>query len=141
MTDYLKRIQESNELARQYLDEIIVEPLEYAKFKRKLRGYLLAKLMLAETTEEPDLYRLAVLSIKKNNSEGNLTDNAVLDERLQKYDCHRTNSAVNKRVLLIMRVERQLGIRLDNDEAAAMSTIDDLTEHVYCKYRELKERT
>lgn len=95
---------------------------EYGLFAEALRGYVLAKYLLPDTVTENGLYGLAVLSLKHQAvRDGKLPKDALL--RLEKYDCHQTDAAVQKKVLLIMRLERLLDCTLTDEQAVSCDTL------------------
>ena len=58
---------------------------------------------------------------------GGLSDN-VIRQQIKKYDCHQTSLAAQKKTLLFMFMERELGITLEDDEAVDIETMDQLAE-------------
>ena len=40
----------------------------------------------------------------------------MIQREIKKYDCHQTSLAVQKKVLLLMFIERELGIAMEDDE-------------------------
>ncbi len=134
MSDYAERIKQSNQLAQVYMDRLQLGAGDKSEFLLNLKGYLLAKYMLDADTGENNLYRLAILSIKQNIHPKDAGDYSAAIERVEKYDCHETNSALDKKVLFIMNVERQLNVMLDDDKAAEIVTIEDLVDQLYPAY-------
>ena len=49
---------------------------------------------------------------------------------IKKYDCHQTSLAVQKKVLLLMFIERELGIAMEDDEASDIENLDELADAV-----------
>ena len=65
--------------------------------------------MIQEDTQT-DIRKLVIISIKRQDlRKGNLPDE-VIQREIKKYDCHQTSLAVQKKVLLLMFIERELGI-------------------------------
>lgn len=90
------------------------------------------KLMLQEEEEE-QIRNLIILSIKqKDKKAGNLSDE-VIKKQIKKYDCHQISLAAQKKTLLLMFIERELGITLDDDEAVGIETMEQLAE-AFTKY-------
>lgn len=96
-----------------------------ALFAKALRGYVLAKYLLPDAVTEEGLYGLAIMSLKYQAvRDGKLPKDALL--RMEKYDCHQTDAAVQKKVLLIMRLERLLGCALSDEQAVSCDTLPQL---------------
>lgn len=90
------------------------------------------KLMLQEDEEE-QIRNLIILSIKQQDKKaGNLSDE-VIKKQIKKYDCHQTSLVAQKKTLLLMFIERELGITLDDDEAVGIETMEQLAE-VFTKH-------
>lgn len=94
-----------------------------------LRRAVNLKLMISEE-KETDIRKLAVMSIKRQDLQSaNLTDE-ILQKEIRKYDCHQTSLAVQKKVLLLMFMEKELGISMKDEEAVGIETLDQLAEAV-----------
>lgn len=98
-------------------------------FYREAAAYVYARLLLPEDCRETDLYKLAVESIQLFN-EGKTEEKELL-RRIAKPDCHHINSAVHKKILLIMGLEKQLGISLSEEDAEQADTLEKLAESLY----------
>ncbi len=108
--------------------------LETEKLLPLLRKAVCAKLMIEEQ-EERNLRNLVVISIKaRDRQAGNLSDD-VIRSQIRKYDCHQTSLVVQKKVLLLMYIERELGIHMSDEDAASIETLEDLARFagVYLK--------
>ena len=87
------------------------------------------KLMIQEDTQT-DIRKLVIISIKRQDlRKGNLPDE-VIQREIKKYDCHQTSLAVQKKVLLLMFIERELGIAMEDDEASDIENLDELADAV-----------
>lgn len=99
----------------------------------RLRRVILLRLMVEEEDADTDnLRNLCVLSIRRQ-TQGNegMSDHAI-GKQIEKYDCHQTNLVAQKKVLLMLFIERSLGIHLDDDESADIATVRDLAEKYCC---------
>ena len=89
------------------------------------RQAVLKKLMITEE-EESNIRNLVVLSIRMQDQiAGNLSD-AVIRSQIGKYDCHQTNLVVQKKILLLMFLERELGIHMCDEDMVSIETVQDL---------------
>lgn len=98
-------------------------------FSLLLRGYVLDRLGLPESVRETDLYELCVLSIKLRLHSLDAAAAEDLEERLKKYDCHQTEAAVQKKVLLLMHVERLLAV--PPAHGGSIRTMEELSRYLY----------
>lgn len=90
-----------------------------------LRWAVACKLMVGEQ-EESNIRNLVIISIKlQDQRAGNLPDE-VIRRQIKKYDCHQTSLVVQKKVLLLMYLERELGIHMSDDDASSVETLEDL---------------
>lgn len=105
----------------------------YADFYLVLRRYILFRLGLPEEVGQTDLYQLCLMSLKLQLHGAGSASGAALEARLKKYDCHRTEAAVQKKVLLMMHIERMLAV-----DPAPGGTIRTLEEFSSCLYQRLR---
>ena len=85
--------------------------------------------MIQEDTQT-DIRKLVIISIKRQDlRKGNLPDE-VIQREIKKYDCHQTSLAVQKKALLLMFIERELGIAMEDDEASDIENLDELADAV-----------
>ena len=94
---------------------------EGLSFESGLKAYVLQRLMLSPQEEETDLYRLCVLNLKR------LAGETIVNSP-QRYDCHQTNVAVKKKVLLIMHLEKLLHVHLNDDLTSRIETLPQLAD-------------
>ena len=129
-------IRENSERAKIYLKEFKEavrreaannEAVNQEAMCTSLRNAVCSRLMIdAEKAETDDIRKLCILSIRRQMSENvGLSDREIV-RQIEKYDCHQTNLVTQKRVLLMLYVERELNIRIGDDEAVDISTTEDL---------------
>ena len=124
----IDEIVKSTREASAVLDRIKSMPcegLEKEVILPLLRKAVNLKLMIQEDTQT-DIRKLVIMSIKR---QGNLPDE-VIQREIKKYDCHQTSLAVQKKVLLLMFIERELGIAMEDDEASDIENLDELADAV-----------
>lgn len=129
-------IRENSERAKKYLKEFKEavrreaannEAVNQEAMCTSLRNAVCSRLMIdAGEAETDDIRKLCILSIRKQMSENvGLSDREIV-RQIEKYDCHQTNLVTQKRVLLMLYVERELNIQIGDDEAVDISTTEDL---------------
>lgn len=98
-----------------------------------LREAINGKLMIHETKEE-NLRNLVIISIKRqqNNEMGTISDD-VLSHKIQKYDCHQTSLVAQKKVLLQMFLEKELGICLSDEETEEIDNLKNMAK-IYTRH-------
>ena len=132
--EYIRTYMAFDAHAEKIMSKLLSSTCDIDSFKIYIKQYLLAKFMLDSNTAEENIYALSVMSIKASladKSEANLTS---ADLRIGKYDCHHTNSAVQKKVFFMMNLEKKLGIRLNDDAASEVETVSDLVALLYPEY-------
>ena len=133
--DAAARIMESGARAAELLQKLRNTPperLEPENTHRLLKEAVCCRLMTdpADAEDTDDLRNLAVLSIRRQDErKRGLADSAIRNQ-IEKYDCHQTNLVAQKKVLLMMYVEKMLGISLEDEEAAGILTVRDFSEAV-----------
>ena len=99
-----------------------------------LRKAILHKLMIE--SEEDKLRDLVVISIKSADLKNKGVSEDMIRKQITKYDCHQTSLVVQKKALLLIFIEKELGIKLSDEEAVDIQTIKELAA---CVYEKLKE--
>lgn len=85
------------------------------------------KLMIPED-DEPLIKNLVIMSIKQQDMRAGGHPDNVIRQEVKKYDCHQTSLTAQKKTLLFMFMEKELGITLGDDEAVDIETMDQLAE-------------
>ncbi len=114
--------------SRMILNQIHRLPQEELKMEALipfLRRAVCAKLMIEEQ-EENNLRNLVVISIKTQDQRAGKLSDDVIRSQIKKYDCHQTSLVVQKKVLLLMYIEKELGIHMNDEDAASIETLEDL---------------
>lgn len=129
-------IRENSERAKIYLKEFKEavrreaannEAVNQEAMCTSLRNAVCSRLMIdAEKAETDDIRKLCILSIRRQMSENVGLSDWEIVRQIEKYDCHQTNLVTQKRVLLMLYVERELNIQIGDDEAVDISTTEDL---------------
>lgn len=117
------------------IKKIFPEELSEERVYEALRDAVEKKLMI-QAKQETNLRNLVVLSIKKQMVQNGIISESMISRHMGKYDCHQTSLAAQKKVLLQMFLERELGIKLSDDEA---ERIDDLRDMARIYTHHLKE--
>lgn len=81
------------------------------EYANSLHEYVCARFGL-ENEEENDIGKLAILSIRKQYPDIKKESAAKI---LGNYDCHRITYAVQKKILMIMEIEKIVGLRIPDD--------------------------
>ena len=126
----IDEIVKSTREASAVLDRIKSMPcegLEKEVILPLLRNAVNLKLMIQEDTQT-DIRKLVIIK-RQDLRKGNLPDE-VIQREIKKYDCHQTSLAVQKKVLLLMFIERELGIAMEDDEASDIENLDELADAV-----------
>lgn len=97
--------------------------------KPLLKKAVCCKLMIPED-ETDDIRKLIILSIKSRNKEDASLPDQVIQSKIEKYDCHQSNLVTQKKTLLILFIENELGIHFTDEDAVEIASIDDLCRMV-----------
>lgn len=124
-------LQKTNE-AKAILKEIRKMPWGQKNretLKPLLKKAVCCKLMIPED-ETDDIKKLIILSIKRQNKADALLPDAVIQSKIEKYDCHQSSLVLQKKTLLTFFIERELGLHWTDEEAVQIASIDDLCDAV-----------
>lgn len=107
--------------------------LKEEKIHGLLKEAVCLKLMIDPEDADTDEFRkLAILSIRRSSTARGLSDSAV-DRQIEKYDCHQTNLVTQKKVLLMLYMERALGVEIPDEDASDMATVRQFAEYI-CRH-------
>ena len=106
--------------------------------KPLLKKAVCCKLMIPED-ETNDIRKLIISSIKSRNKENASLSDQVIQSKIEKYDCHQSNLVTQKKTLLILFIEQELGIHFTDEDAVEIASIDDLCRMVI-KYGKTGEK-
>lgn len=87
-----------------------------------LKAEILRRLRLPEL-EEDNLMNLVILSVKIQTL--GVSEQRLI-ESVDKYDCHQIGLVAKKKALLLLGIEKDLGVCLDDDDAVEANTVKDL---------------
>ena len=102
-------------------------------FQNALRKYVLLRLGLPEDIFQTDLYQLCLMSLKLQLHGAGAVSGAALEDRLKKYDCHRTEAAVQKKVLLMMHLERMMEVKPAS--GGSIRTMEEFGKYLFSQLR------
>ena len=106
--------------------------------KPLLKKAVCCKLMIPED-ETNDIRKLIISSIKSRNKENASLSDQVIQSKIEKYDCHQSYLVTQKKTLLILFIEKDLGIHFTDEDAVEIASIDDLCRMVI-KYGKTGEK-
>lgn len=124
----IEDIVKSTARAEEYLEQIKRLPEKECLPERILpflREAVNAKLMIEEE-KETNLRRLVILSIKRQDARNKNLPEQWIERQVGKYDCHQTSLAAQKKILLLMFLERKLNIFLSEPETEGLDTLEQL---------------
>lgn len=106
--------------------ENIISKMKSAKnsddFFASLYEYMTSRLELPRDTKETNIYYLVLYSVRlKMPGE----DVKTLESRLATVDCHQTSYIVSKKTLLMMEIERALGVEISADDATKAESVTE----------------
>jgi hypothetical protein len=130
-----ERILAGNTAAAQQMEHIRRHPhMDFSAFYICIRSFLLSKFLLdgASAAGIDSIGELSALSIQQalQISGGDLASADI------SLNCSSTSSVVTKKVLLLMAIQRELGIRFDPAETAEIETVTQLAETAYHLYKQ-----
>ena len=97
-----------------------------------IKAEILRRLRLPQI-EEDNLMNLVILSVKLQTL--GIPEHLLLNS-VEKYDCHQTGLVAKKKALLLLGIERDLGVHLDDDRAVEAGTVRDLCSLLVCALEE-----
>ena len=100
------------------------QELTYEEFEKLLRDYTMARFLLPEDTGEDMIDRLAAVSIARIYQ--------IPAEKLMQTDkpsgCTYATSVSDKKVLLILSLQKALGVKLDGAQTVKIKTLTQLAK-------------
>lgn len=113
------------------------KPLTYAYFHDCLRRYVLEKYMLtdADCPADEDFNEIVETSLSKSMK----VSKSLVEEFDTARSCDGATSAMAKKVLLFMAIQRDLGIELPATESARIKTMSDLTRLAFDEMRQSEQ--
>lgn len=125
-----RRLLRARKAAKTHMDAICgTSPLTYPLLKQELRQFILAKFLLDEE-EIPEDAGFDAL-VEKSLSHSMKIDPNLVAEFDTAKSCDGATSAMAKKVLLFMTMERELGLQLPALETARVKTLEDISQMVY----------
>ena len=133
--DIVKKTMEAKELLERVKN--IINNEKENEIEILVKRAVCCKLMIPEDETE-DLRNLAVLSVKYQDQSNKSLSDDVIRSKIEKYDCHQTNLISQKKTLLIMFVEKELGLSFTDEDAVGISTVSELCKMIR-KYKGEKQ--
>lgn len=116
--------------------EAMKQASDGAVFYRALYAYILERFMLEADTTETNLLLLAKESLRRQHAATPLTEEQLLHS-FSRSDCRGTNSIIKKKVLLMMNLEKKLGVHIDDRKSADIETTVQLADVLFSLLREV----
>lgn len=117
--------------------EVMKQAGTAAEFHSVMYTYILERFMLEADTTETHLLLLAKESLRKQHAAAPLTEEQLVNS-FSKSDCRGTNSIIKKKVLLMMNLEKKLGVHLDDRKSADIETTVQLADALFALLREVQ---
>lgn len=120
--DYDEELKKYRTRAEEILKQLKEKKFTYEEFETLLRAYTMARFLLPENTAGDEIDRLAVASIARIYQ--------IPVEKLIQTDkpsgCTYATSVSDKKVLLILSVQKAVGVKLDGSETVKIKTLTQL---------------
>lgn len=120
------------------MDEKLIEiknASDFDEFYSKIYSYLLYRLELPSETQLKSIYYLVVYSLKRKMPDEDLS---TLESRIGRADCHQTSYVVSKKALLMMEIEKALGVKIGTENVIYSDDFDYYTNVLWKKLNEKK---
>ena len=129
--DIKNKILQLKESAQECADSILEQPdLSYEAFDRLFTRYLYNKFMLQPQEVVTDnFYEICQLSADKASH----LPKGMLDAAELASKCGGATTAMNKKVLFFLAVNRELQVEINAEESVAVDTFTQLKQLVYSK--------
>lgn len=129
MIDELIRASQASASALHALRTAAAAGIKESEALPLLREAVCRKLMIRDDSQN-DIRKLIIMSIKRQELSSSGLPDAVIESRIRRYDCHQTSLVVQKKVLLFLFIEHELGIHLSDDEATEIETLPQLAHTI-----------
>lgn len=126
----LEKIEWYTQEGERYFQAICASS-SFPDFREAFYQYLLCRFMIREDSKENNLLKLALRSNDENVPKAHRGSNSDI---LHTYDCLHTDLVVRKKTLFIMHMEKKLGVRLDDDMASDVETVDELAKALWVQF-------
>lgn len=127
LEEFAARLKENQARAVEYVAELRGSGGDVDAARRLLRSYVGCKYFLYEDEISSDnLIKLGELSTEKLAR----LQRGGLEYADKSVGCTSVASSVTKKILLVMSLQKALGVRFDPDEVAETATLSNLTELV-----------
>ena len=103
--------------------------LDYPTVNRYLRAYILSKYLLTEA-DLPDGEQFSDV-VQASLAKSMKMSRTLVAQFDRAESCDGTTSAMAKKILLIMAIQRELGITLDETACARIGTLSDFTRLIF----------
>ena len=113
------------EIEREKQLKLMTNAKDVAEFRELLREYIIRRLGLPPETSENGIYYLVLYSVRIKMPD---EDIATLESRLATVDCHQTSFIVSKKTLLMLEIERGLGLYITPEDAEYAEDISKYAE-------------
>ncbi|MBQ9083693.1 MAG: hypothetical protein IJY28_09380 [Clostridia bacterium] len=104
-------------------------------FYSSMYAYILERFMLDSSVTETNLLLLAKESLRRQHAAAPLTEDQLVNA-FSKSDCRGTNSIIKKKVLLMMHLEKKLGVHIDDRQSADIETTGQLAAALFALLQE-----
>ncbi len=126
----LKEIQARDAQAQAEIDAILSrKPLTYSFFSERIHAFVMRKFLLnrADLNSSDDLTELATISLSKTMK----LSPELIAEYQAGENCEGATSTDVKRTLLIVKIQKSLGVKLTLEELMRVKTVEDLTRELW----------
>ena len=119
--DYDAELKKYRTTAEEILKELKEQPkLTYEQFEGLLRAYTMARFLLPADTDEDELAAVSMARIHQIPAE-------KLIQTDKPSGCTYATSVSDKKVLLILSLQKALGVKLDGSQTVKIKTLTQLT--------------
>ena len=133
-----ERILRQQKLSQNFVDLILSQKyMDQAEFKKLFFAYMCSKFSLeTEEVTTDNFYEICQISAEKVAK----MPHGELDAAESASKCGGATTAMNKKILFLLAVNREYQIQLDADDSIRIDTFLDLTDCVYQKLIEKRRQ-